>query len=337
MILPTDNQTEGVVITDAPPAILPVSASAPNPPAAAGPRLIPFRKVLRERWLWLTCGIALLILVLAYQSFPDYLAIFDTSISNEYIPTYSRAADLMRLGDGWGLPRPISPQATGHPNSDGSYGIPISPLYTTGSGDLQLYNFGYPLGTGTYNLEVEVSANVPMSFTVSVGSQIIGTYAAQNDGYRPIVKIPASAFLAASPNPTITFSITHSAPATPESGTPNLDIPLLYLHAPSLFVLVVPPLFLLLWVLPFTMLCYFIVRKTRSPAQRAISLAILNLVPLCCLLLFILNLDRRRDIGSNLLWPLLLALLAAIIVWRRELANWLLHLRYPDDERFRSV
>ncbi|PZS02452.1 MAG: hypothetical protein DLM69_04030 [Candidatus Chloroheliales bacterium] len=326
-----------MVITAAPPATFPVPASAPTMPAAAGPRLIPFRKVFRERWLWLTCTVALLILVLAYQSFPRYLAIFDTSISNEYIPTYSYTADLMHLGDGWGPPRPISPQEKGHPNSDGSFSVPISPLYTTGSGDLQLYNFGYPLGTGTYNLEVEVSANVPMSFTVSIGSQVVGMYAAQNEGYRPFVTIPAAAFLAAGPDPTITFAITHSAPATPESGTPNLDIPLLYLHAPSSFVLVIPPLLLLLWVLPFTMLCYFVVRKTRSPAHRAISLAILSLVPLCCLLLFTLNLDRRRDIGSNLLWPLLLALLVVILSWRRELANWLLHLRYPDDERFRTA
>ncbi len=331
MPLPTDNETEGVIITAAPPpnadfrtavvqgelGRLAMGSPAAASPVASASRFMPFRKTLRGRWSWYTCAATLLIFVLAYQLFPNYFVSFDDGV----IPSYTNAQ--MRLGAGWQTP----PQRT----PDQSY---ILGLRTTATGSIYLPNFGYAIGTGAYDLQVEAGATRPISFTVSVGNQLIGTYAVQNQGIKPSISIPASAFLAAGPHPSIIFAITRYAPASAASAAPTLILGYFNLNAPSAFVIVIPPALILLNIALIALLYYLVMRK-RYPLPQAGSRAMTAPVLAFVVTLYVwVKPAVRLDIPVQMHWVTILVALITLIAWRRELANWLLHLRYPADERF---
>ncbi len=327
MPLPTDNETEGVIITAAPmvgvgglvsPTLnSPLVVAAP-PATTIAPYFLPFRKVLRERWLWLTCGLALLIFVFAYQFFPNYH--YNVILDDGGGPSYSKPA--LRLDYGW---QPLA-QYVQSPYTLG--------LRTTKVGSIYLPNFGYSIGTGTYALQVDALATRPISFTVSVGDQLIGTYAAQNQVYKAIISIPASAFLAAGPHPSIIFAITRFAPASAGSMEPRLILDDFDLRAPSAIVIDIPPVLVLLCVLLTALLCGLEVRRSYSPSQSAFRVTGINLAIFISLLFIWLHPLQRLDLLSSLLWAILFLGAAFVITWRRELANWILHLRHPGDDRF---
>ncbi len=325
MPLPTDNETEGVIITASPTLsvgglVSPIPRSplvmAALPATAIAPHFMPFGRTLRERWLWLTCVLALFIFVAAYQFFPDY----SVSLNDGVMPSYSSAP--LRLGDGW------HPAAT-----------PVQPPYiiglrTSAIGYIYLPNFGYAIGTGAYALESNVVATRPLSFTVSIGTQLIGTYAAQEQEYKPTISIPAAAFLAAGPHPSIAFAVTRFAPATPGNIEPTLILDSFYLRSPSAFVISVPPLLIMLNVALAASLCFLALSKRYPPPQLGSKALYRTAIILLANLYIWLKPAERLDISSRMLEVTIGVALITLVIWRRELANWILHLRHPDDERF---
>jgi hypothetical protein len=295
-----------------------VSPVAPSSSPATNPRFVPFLRTLRERWLRRTIALALLIFTLAYQALPNYLVSFDDG----YILPYAGAAKSMYLGDGWGSPKQVPPLA-------------IWGLQTTNAGSIHLPNFGYPIGNGEYVLSLQENATSPFSYTISVGDQLIGTYPAQSSGYTFDVPIAASAFFAAGPDPTLYFRVLPNSATPIQGNAPTLIIFLLDMKAPSPFVLTIPPLLILLCAMLIILYCYLYIRKTNQAWQTAPKVILASLLLFVTILTIWMNLTQRIGILSNLLWIVLLFGLLLTIEWRRELANWLLHLRHPDDERFR--
>ena len=90
----------------------------------------------------------------------------------------------------------------------------------------------------------------------------------------------------------------------------------------------------LLCVLLIALLCGLEVRRSYSPSQSAFRVMGISLAIYISLLFIWLHPSQRLDLVSNLLWSILFLSASVVITWRRELANWILHLRHPGDERF---
>jgi hypothetical protein len=302
MILPTDNQTEGVVITDAPPSV-----PKPPPPIASGPGLMPFTPMFRERALWLAMLGSLAILLVSYQ-----FSIWT------YINT-STWWYFNSIGDGW---------HSGNRLTDGS-------LWTSSTGAVYIRNFGYPLSD--YQLQVFASGydgnNQPYTHTatISMGSQELLTFDVKELTSKRVL-LSAGSLRSVGPDPAIIIrDITKYPPGT--GGEHGVALWSLYLQNPDLnyWNPALPPLDLILLIPLLSLLIYAIARRRSS--AKASAVRALNI----CAPLLLLSITLRTVLFLFYSGITLIAGLIALYRWRRELANWLLHLRHPDDERFRMA
>ena len=301
MLLPTDNQTEGVVITDAP-----ASTPTPYPPdIASGPGFMPFTPIFRERSLWLAMLISLAILLLMYQFFTyTYVGTRDWWYFNT-IGTGWHSQSIPRTGDYW----------------------------TSSAGTIYFRNLGYPFADRNLIVFVAAYDNPAPAFThtiaISVGSQTVLTLEARDLADKEVT-VSAALLRAAGPDQMVTIRDVTQYPAGTQ-GEHGVAFSGASLNPVNIGILspALPPLdFILLFPLQ-TLLGYSIARR-RNSARKSISPA-----------LTAIYVGLGATVGLRtllfLLYAIVLVITAAYAMyrWRRELANWVLHLRHPDDERFR--
>lgn len=227
------------------------------------------------------------------------------------------------MGDGWQTDRKT----------------PDTP-WTNTAGRIYLRNFGYPYASD-YNLSVmasvydEYSEASSHSFAVAINGHPLGSHVFSND---PTIKkanledfsttISATLLLSGS-DPDLVITDTTPYPATMRGAHGIAVRNVMVFRSVGGFVL--PPLYLTVLIALMSLFGYVGSRRQSSYGM-SIRLGLIFSV-----LALSLALTARP-----LLLPLfgllaLLALLFALFSWRRELANWLLHLRHPEDERFRMA
>lgn len=216
--------------------------------------------VLRERGLWLSLLLALVVLLFCYQ----IGSVYNFSLGSFYDPLY--------VADGW--------------NAD-EQGEGYRYRWTTAEASFRLTNFGYRFEAGDYELDLVLQGYrsgadgplPPPTVTVSLNNQplaVISTTAAMN---LQTVAVPARLLLTAGPDPQFTLS---TATFNPPGDSRNLGVKvrsiILTKQGVAAFPLHLPPALVLILSVLLSVLLYTIYRATQRRLLRGLGLIVISYV-----------------------------------------------------------